>query len=214
MCSSDLSEIAVSRGQLLMALGRTKDVLRDIHPDGLSGEARVEVLSMRATAMASEGDERGARQAFRDAIDADPQSIRPYLSLVPFLLQQGEVLAAKESIERAMAIDPDDAGLWNLRASLLHAQGDLLEALAAYSKTLTLDGKHVDARVARASLLLDLKRDAEVARDLDYLAENAKAEPRSAYLRAVLAGRRGDGDAVQKALSEVAGLVEIRKSVV
>ncbi|MCB1962264.1 MAG: PEP-CTERM system TPR-repeat protein PrsT [Rhodocyclaceae bacterium] len=202
------SEIAVSRGQLLMALGRTKDVLRDIHPDGLSGEARVEVLSMRATAMASEGDERGARQAFRDAIDADPQSIRPYLSLVPFLLQQGEVLAAKESIERAMAIDPDDAGLWNLRASLLHAQGDLLEALAAYSKTLTLDGKHVDARVARASLLLDLKRDAEVARDLDYLAENAKAEPRSAYLRAVLAGRRGDGDAVQKALSEVAGLVD------
>lgn len=202
------SEIAVPRGRLLMMLGRTTVLLREIQPDGLRSDARVEVLSMRGAAHAAENDVAAARESFQAAIDADPQSARPYLSLVPFLLQQGEMLAAREATDRAMTLAPDDARVWNLRASLRHVQGDLTGALADYDAALERDPEHVDARVARASLQIDFRRNAAAAVDLAYLAEHAKAEPRSAYLRAVLAGRKGDAEAVHAALSEVVGLTD------
>lgn len=202
------TEIAVPRGQLLMALGRTKDLLREIQPDGLRGAALVEVLTLRATAHADEGDFKAAARTYQAAIDADPTSVRPYLSWVPFLLTQGEFSAAREAVNRAATMAPNDAQVWNLSASLRHTQGNLDAALADYDRALKLDPAHVDARVARASLLTDIKRDADAAKDLAYLAEHAKSEPRSAYLRAVLAGRKGDAAAVQSALSEVARLVD------
>ncbi len=202
------SEIAVPRGRLLMLLGRTKALLRDIRPDGLRPEARIEVLSMRGAANAAENNEMAARESFQAAIDTDPQSPRPYLSLVPFLLQKGEILAAREATDRAMTLAPEDARVWNLRASVRHIQGDLTGALADYDAALERDPKYVDARVARASLRVDIKRDVAAAEDLAYLAEHAKAEPRSAYLRAVLAGRKGKGEAVHAALSEVVSLTD------
>lgn len=202
------TEIAVPRGQLLMALGRTKDLLRDIQPDGLSGAALIEVLTLRASALADEGDGKAASRAFEAAIAADPSALRPYLSWVPFLLQRGEMTAARDAVERAVVLAPKDARAWNLKASLRHMQGDLDGALADYGRALQLEPAHIDARVGRASLLVDVKRDTEAARDLDDLAKHARSEPRSAYLRAVLAGRQGDAEKVQKSLSEVAHLVD------
>ncbi|WP_186301484.1 XrtA/PEP-CTERM system TPR-repeat protein PrsT [Denitromonas halophila] len=202
------SEIAVPRGELLLALGRTKELLRDVQPDGLRRDALVEVLSMRGTALADEGDIDAARRSFKAATDADPRSVRPYLSLVPFLLQLQEFSGAQEGVERAIILAPKDARVWNLRASLQHVRGNLEAALSDYEQALEVDANYVDARVARAALLVDLKRDAEAKKDLDYLAEHVEAEPRSAYLRAVVAGRRGDAEGVHKALTEVTRLVD------
>ena len=202
------SEIAVPRGELLLALGRTKELLRDVQPDGLRRDALVEVLSMRGTAHADEGDADAARRSFKAATDADPNSVRPYLSLVPFLLLQRDFTAAQDGVERAISLAPKDARAWNLRASLHHARGNLEAALSDYQQALAVEETYVDARVARAALLVDLQRNAEAQKDLDYLAEHVQVEPRSAYLRAVLAGRRGDAEGVHKALTEVTRLVD------
>ena len=201
-------EIAAPRGRLLMALGRAKQLLREISADGLMGDALVEVLTLRAKAMAMEGDVSGARDTFAAAIATDPSSVVPYVELVPFLIQQGDLEAANERVAALLRVAPEDARTWNLSASLHHVRGRLDEALLDYDKALSIDPTHVDARVARASLLVDLKRDEDARKDLDYLAEHAKREPRSAYLRALLAGRAGDEAAAGEALTEVAALVD------
>ncbi len=201
------SEIAAPRGRLLMALGRSKQLLRDISPAGLIGDDLVEVLTLRAKANALEGHTEDAARGFQAAIDTDPTSVRPYIDLVPFLIQQGKLDEADARVKTLMTVASDDARAWNLRASLHHVRGRLREALADYDKALSMDEKHVDARVARASLHVDLKQNDEAKKDLDYLAEHAKREPRSAYLRALVAGRQGDDEAAHAALTEVAGLV-------
>ena len=201
-------EIAAPRARLLMALGRAKQLLREISPAGLFGEDLVEVLTLRAKAQALEGNDAEAMTGFQAAIDTDPASVRPYIDLVPFLIQRGQLKAADERVARMFDFAGDDARSWNLRASLFHVRGRLREALADYDKALSIDPGHVDARVARASLLVDLKQDDLALKDLDYLAEHAKREPRSAYLRALVAGRRGDQVSAQAALTEVAGLVD------
>ena len=58
-----------------------------------------------------------------------------------------------------------------------HATGKVADALEGYGKALELQPSHVDARVARAALLLDLKRPADALRDLDYVGEHARGEP-------------------------------------
>ena len=202
------SVIAVPRGQLLMTLGRSKDLLRDVHPDGLDPVAQAEVLSMRGLALVDQGDVKAGRKSLQAAIDVDPSAVSPYLFMVPFLLQQGERDAARDAVGRAMALAPNNARVWNLEASFKHTLGDVQGALAGYDKALSLDETLEDARVARAALLVDLKRDDAALRDLDYLAAHVKQEPRSAYLRAVLSARRGNSEAVRNALTEVTDMVD------
>lgn len=201
-------EIAASRARLLMSLGRSKQLLRDISPSGLYGDDLVEVLTLRAKAQALEGQTEEAERGFQAAIDTDPGSVRPYVDLIPFLIQRGELDAADARVKTLMDVAPNDAQTWNLRASLHHVRGRLREALADYDKALSIDETHVDARVARASLNVDLKQYEAAKKDLAYLAEHAKREPRSAYLRALVAGREGDEAASRSALTEVAGLVD------
>jgi putative PEP-CTERM system TPR-repeat lipoprotein len=201
-------EIAVPRARLLMALGRGKQLLREISPAGLYGDDLVEVLTLRAKAHAMEGDDTEAMAGFQAAIDTDRGAVRPYVDLVPFLIQRGEVDAAEARVTTLLEFAGEDARAWNLRASLAHVRGRLREAMADYDKALSLDPTHIDARVARASLHVDLKQDGPALEDLAYLAEHARREPRSAYLRAVVAGRSGDPEAARAALTEVAALVD------
>lgn len=202
------SEIAAPRGRLLMALGRTKPLLAEIHPDGLRGDDLVEVLTLRAKAHAIEGDDEEALKGFAAAIDTDPSSVRPYQDLVPYLIQRGDIKGAESRVGRLAVIAPDNAEVWNLRASLHHVRGQLRAALESYDKALERDPAHIDARVARAAINLDLGRQDEARKDLDVLKERAKREPRSAYLRAVLAGSLGRDAEAREALVEVAALVD------
>ncbi|MCB1954607.1 MAG: PEP-CTERM system TPR-repeat protein PrsT [Rhodocyclaceae bacterium] len=202
------SVIAAPRARLLMALGRPKQLLADISADGLRGDDLVEVLTLRARAQALEGNADEAARGFEAAIHSDPLSVRPYEDLVPFLLQRGDLEGARRSVARLVEIAPDKAETWNLRASLAHAQGRLQPALEDYGKAISLDPDLVDARVARAAILVDLDRTDAAAEDLDHLAKSARKEPRSAYLRAVIAGRKGDEVAAKAALQQVATLVD------
>jgi len=202
------SEIAEPRARLLMALGRAKQLLAVITPDGLYGEDLVEVLTLRAKAHGMLGDVDEAKAAFRLALDTDPRSVRPYLDYVPLLIQAGELEAADEAVAAARALAPEDARVWNLIASMKHVRGQIREALVDYDKALSLDPSHIDARVARAGVLIDLRRDADAMNDLDYLAEHAKREPRSAYLRAVVFERQGNAEGARNSMRETASLVE------
>src|SRR3569832_3028698 len=86
---------------------------------------------------------------------------------------------------------------WNMKGSIAHAQGNAPDALAGYGKALTLKPDYLDALIARASLLFDLNRDKEAARDVAVLKQKFPDAPRSAYLQALPAGRQGKDTAAR-----------------
>ena len=202
------SEVALPLAQLYMTMGKPEVVIERVSPAGLSREQQIEVLSMRGTAYAQLGKSRLAAESFAEARALDPKSAVPLIAEVPVLLAAGEVLQAKEIAAKALALAPNDAAAWNMRASVLHAALDVVGALAAYDKALMLETDYVDVRVARAALLMDLKRDGDAERDLEVLRKLAPNDPRAAYLRAVLAGRRGDAITVAAELQETAKLID------
>lgn len=201
-------EVALPLGQLYLALGRPEAVIEKIPATGLPTPLQVEVLTMRGNAYAELGKGNLATQSFESARVLDPKSPSPLIAEVPTLLAAGKIDLAKERANKAIELAPNNAYAWNMKASVLHTSFDITGALAAYDKVLLLMPKHVDARIARAALLIDLKREAEARKDLEYLKTNAPDEPRAAYLRAVLAGQQGDGPATTAALTEVTRTID------
>ena len=202
------SEVALPLGQVYLALGRPEAVIERIAPTGLPLALQIEVLTMRGNAYIESGNTRLATQSFSDARALDPKSPSPLIAEVPMLLSSGQIDQAKEKAAMAVQLAPTNGYAWNMKASVLHASFDMAGALAAYDKALALQPLLVDARVARAALFIDLDREAEAQKDLDFLLQSASDDPRASYLRAVLAGQKGDGPAVSAALGEVTKIID------
>lgn len=201
-------EVARPLAQIYLALGRPEAVIERIAAVGLPTALQVEVLTLRGNAYVDAGNNRLAAQSFDEARALDPKSASPLIAEIPLLLALGQFEQAKAKANKAIELAPNNAYAWNMKASVLHAAFDMANALAAYDRALTLEPRHVDARVARAALLIDLKREADARKDLDFLLTSAPDEPRAAYLRALLAGQQGDGPAVSAALAEVTRIID------
>jgi len=202
-------EVALPLGQVYLALGRPEAVIEKISASGLSPALQVEVLTMRANAYFETGKNSLATQSLENAKAIDPKSASPLIAEVPMLLAAGRLNLAKERAGKAVELAPNNAFAWNVKASVLHASFDAPGALVAYDKALALNPNHVDARVARAALLIDLKRDSDARKDLDYLKTYAEDEPRAAYLRSVLASKSGGNvGEVAEALREVTRTID------
>ena len=201
-------EVAIPLGQVYLALGRPEAVIERIQATGLTPALQVEVLTMRGNAYMEAGNNSQARQSWEQARAIDPRSALPLIAEVPMLLATNRLDQAREKAEKAIELAPNNASAWNMKASVHHAALDAKNALAAYDKALSFAPKHVDARVARAALLIDLGREPDARKDLDYLKTIAEDEPRAAYLRAVLAGKKGNAVETNDALKEVTRTID------
>ena len=205
---ADPSTIALPLAQLYLGLGRADLVIERIDPSKLPADVKVQVLSLRGTAFGELGKTALASRTFEEARTVDPRSSIPLIAETSFLLARGNFDRARELAAKAVEITPNDGDAWNLHAAALHATRDLQRALAAYGKALAIEPRHLDARVARASLLIDLQQSVEAEADLAYLKRHAPGEPRAAYMRAVIASRKGDEKAVIAGLTEVSRLID------
>lgn len=202
------AEVAVPLGRIYLLQGKPNVLLETVSAEGLPPGVKLDVLSLRGTAYATLGKDAEAGRSFADARALDAASPIPLVAEVPMLLTLGKMELARERAVRAVQLGPEDASAYNVRASVSHATGDLASALRDYDKAISLNPGFVDAGVARAGILIDLGRDAEARAAADALAQSAPTEPRVAYLRALLASRRGDAQAAAAHLEEVARLVD------
>lgn len=200
-------EVAIPYGHLLLAMGRPKTLLERLPVDGLPPDRMVEVLALRATALAEDGAIDQALLSTGRARVLAPRSPLPLVAEATILLNDGRVDAARAAASKATEIAPGDAAAWNVRASVDHTAGRIEAALQGYGRALELQPGLADARIARAGVLIDLQRDDEARKDLALLREAGVEDARAAYLHALLAARRGEQKAVADELRSVQTLV-------
>lgn len=201
------SELMLPLGELYTLLGERKKLLAEISPAGLPPNLQAEVLTLRGSAQALQGDAAEARRSFTEARAAAPRSPVPLIAEAPLLLRQGEREPAKAAARKATELAPQSAAAWYTLGSMLHATGDLKGALAAHDQALKLEPRHVDALVSRAAVLLTLGREADAERDLAQLKTWDLRDPRASYMRATLLERRKD-PAARAAYEEAASLLD------
>jgi putative PEP-CTERM system TPR-repeat lipoprotein len=204
----DRTEVAVPMAQALFDQGKYDTLLERFPAEGLPDSKRAQLLVLRGHAYKGLGDTQAALREFEAARKVDPRFAPALLSEGELLAERGRHAEAQKLADEAILLVPGEARLWNLKGLLATSAGDSKAALDAYGKALAIDPKLADARISRVSLFINLGRDADAAKDLAYLKANNPDDPRAAYLRAVYAGRRGDGGGARDALHEVVRVID------
>jgi len=204
---ADRSEIILLLAQAYLAQGKYRTLI-DLSPmAGLSENSRQELAILQAYAHMEAGDGARAETRLNEAAKAGKSA--PLLVAQGMLqLRQGRLSQARALADQALAINPREATAWNLRASVDHMQGAAQNALDAYAKALEFMPKMVDARVARAGLLLDLGRMEDLGKALEGLKATNPEDPRGAYLNYVYLSRKGNAHGARAALLETAKLID------
>lgn len=195
-------------GQTFLLQGKFDALLEKVTPNGLPLPQQIDVLVLRANALAEKKGTLAALKALDEALSLDPRSVSVRLAQATLNMRKGDLAQANKLVDEVLSLAPDNAPAWNMRGSLQQAAGDLLAALESYGKAATLNPNYVDARVARAGLLIELGRIDEAERELTAIRKIVPLEPRGAYMRALIATRRGEEAAAKAALEEVTRLLD------
>jgi len=202
-------EVVVPLARAMDASGKARQVLDDerFAETDLSASTRFELLMLKAAAADDLGDSRAAMQLLEKARTLDARSMQTWLAESRLRIRTRQFPEALAAVNKALELAPGKAEPLYVRGSLAHTQGDLKAALSFYDQALRDDPRFVEALVARAGLLLDLNRPAEVRRDVDALLKVDPKDPRGAYLASLLAEREGRSADAKAELAKVTALL-------
>lgn len=204
------SEVVVPMARAVVAQGKPQEVIEQqrFQTVGLPGTVQADLLLIKAGAYTDVGDPRSALKAIEEARLAAPALIDPWLAEVPLRIRSRQLKEARVAIDKARSLQPAAPDVHYHYGTTLHVQGDLNGALAAYDKALAADADHLDARLARAGINVDLRRFDSAAKDVATLLDKRPLEPRGWYLSGLLAEREGKLDQVRKALTKITDLLD------
>lgn len=195
-------QIATLQAQAYLAQGKTRLMLEKFGADGLPSDARLDMLLMRGQAQLNLSQLDAAMTSARQAAQITGGSARALALQARIHLNAGRPQDAQAVVQEALRVAPRDVDAINMQASILHLRGELEAAAREYGRALEVRPDYLDARLARAGILLDLQRDSELKQDLDYLQSRFAFDPRGAYLRALYFSRQGDEARARAALQE------------
>ena len=204
------AEVVAPLAQAYLAQGKHKLIFeqQQFNLAGLPPAVQLRLLLFRALASADLGDARAALKSVDDARAIDAKSPDVWLAEVPIRVRVRQFREATTAVERALALAPDLAEAWYQKGSILHVSGDLPGTLLAYDRAIKLDARHLEARVARAGVYIDVGRQADASRDVEELVRISPKEPRAAYLQALLAERENKPEVARAALKGLVGLID------
>jgi len=196
------------RAEAMARQGKFDELLAISPREGLEPEPQSKVLVTRGKALIEQSKYEEAEASFAAATALTPGTADPLVGLATVALRQGDGYSAEARAIRATRVAPDAAGAWAVFGDVRHAQGKLPQALDAYARALEIDPDLVDARLARAGILLD-SGDLDAAEaDVRSVRERFPLEPRAAFLEAQALAKRGRPEQALDALRRALALLQ------
>lgn len=204
------SEVVVPLASAFIAQGKQAQMLEDprLAPGDLPPDTQRRLLLERALAYSDIGNAKAALAAVREARAINPSDPTTWIAEVPLRIRAQQMAEAQAAADQAVKLAPDNAEAVYQKASVAHAMGQIQAALALYDRAIQLNASHGEARVGRAGILTDLRRDADALAEVKELQRLLPKDPRGVYLRAVIADRAGDAKTSKAALKEITDLID------
>jgi tetratricopeptide (TPR) repeat protein len=115
------------------------------------GTSRVDGLYREASARLNKGDTAGARELYRAAIAAEPESPLGHIGLGGCSMHEHDLAAARASYERAREIDPKVVSAHIGLGSVAYLEGRFRDAARHYEAAAEIDDKVADAHWGAAA---------------------------------------------------------------
>ncbi len=204
------AELVVPLAQAMTAQGKQAQMLEDprLAPAGLPAGVQQPLLLERASASSDMGDGKTALATVLTARAINPSATDSWLAEVPLRVRARQFNEAIAAADQALKLSPEAAEAFYQKGAVLHAMGQIQPALALYERGIKSDARHTESRLAKAGILVDLKRDTDALAELDELKKLRPKDPRGAYLRALIAERAGDAATARAALKTITDLLD------
>jgi len=189
--SGSQAQVLPMLGQSYLMQGKTRELLDEIKPDGLTPDAAAQIADLRARAYMSEKDPDDARKEAEKALSLQPEMPDALITLAFLSRQRGDVAGAESLVDRALKAKPDDALALDVKGQLRATQNDPTAALDIFKKALAARPDDVNARLGEASALLALGQIEPARHDVDDVLTRIPGQPQAIYLRAVMLEREG-----------------------
>lgn len=122
-------------------------------------------LSLLGTAYYRLGEEGGAKEAYRAALDLDGTYEEAYFNLGILEQETGNAAEAESLFRRAIQLDPDRVGAHGRLAVLFHKRGRYLEAESEFRRCLEIDPSNYFSHLYLANTLGVQGREAEAEKE-------------------------------------------------
>lgn len=181
-------------------------LLAEIRPERFEGRLAGTLWNLRGQAHLDRGELEAADEAFQKAAEFDTGGVEHLVGGATVLLRGGDTRGAEHLARMALGRAPDDVEALNVKASAHHARGEADAALEAYDRVIELNPGHVDARIARAGLLVDIGRGDDALPDIEYVRQNHPLDLRAPYLKGVILFQEGRDREARDAYLDAAGI--------
>ncbi len=204
------AEVVVQLARATILQGKPDEVLNGARfaLEGLPRDTQYALLLQRAVAATEFADYKVALKAVEDARALNATDAQAWIAEVPARIRARQLKEALAAADKAIALAPTQAEAHFVRGEALHVVPNLAGAVASYDKAIALEPTHLGALLARAGVFMDLNRVDEAARDVAEAIKAAPREPRSLYLKALIAERQGRSAEVKGILNELTTLID------
>jgi|GEM_PF-4473362 len=186
----DPSLIVVPLGQAELLQGKTAELLNDVQIQTDDPMLKADVSNLRGYALLERGRMTEAKAAFGEAAAVMTDNPTPLVGLARIALVENDPVTAADYAEQAFATGANGA-VWRLRGDIAAYNGDDETAIAAYGHAIDLAWGDVEARTARASLLIRSGRLNAAMEDLSAVREIVPSDLEAVYLTAIVLAREG-----------------------
>lgn len=185
----------------LVQQGRVNELLNEITPEVAGRSAPLLVLRGNGLLATRKADE--AKQAYEQALAADPNNGNAYVGLAQHALMTNDAAAAERYAAEATAKDPKNPDVFMFRGTMLRMQGKADEAMAAFNQALALDSNSRDAHIEKAYVEISRGKFSSAKTEIDAAEKLAPGNLLVTYVRALYDFSQGHFQAAHESLLKV-----------
>lgn len=201
MAPSD--ETAIALAQTKLRMGDAEAALAIVSADGLTDDATMRRLAVRAAALFALDRAEEATVTFRRALEIDPAHVESQYGLAQVYAGQNDFAKARAALEKLLAQNPDFTRGWMLHAEVASIAGDLQAARVSFDRAVAASPESAEALLSRARFYLATEDYERARADLTAAQAVAPGAPLTQYLKAAIAFAEGDVQAANNAYTQV-----------
>ncbi|VAX02931.1 hypothetical protein MNBD_GAMMA20-162, partial [hydrothermal vent metagenome] len=134
-----MDELARSLGRAYLMQGKADEALEKIQlEEGFAAAVKADILIVHANAYMQKNQPEEAKNAFRGAIELNPEAVDALLGLGRLAAMKQQLDKAVELTDKALAINPKSSEGWAVKGEIVRQKGDLTAANAHFDKALSL----------------------------------------------------------------------------
>ncbi len=198
----DESNIAAPLAQAYLLQGKYHEVIEELQGNALAQDLPPDHAVLVGQAQYGLRQFEDAEATFTAVLNSHPEHTPTLLGLARLKISQRDRAAGETHVDAALALDPRNVNGLILKGELRRFARDFEASARFFSSALEVQPGNAMAKLGRAAVYIDLRRDDDAQADIDEVLKTAPRHPLASHLSAVMLVRQREYQKAHDRLTE------------